>query len=139
MNQTLPRKPYRTDLTDAQWSLLQPLLVLPTGGSPKTTDLREIINGIQYRLKTGCQWDMLPHDFPPEGTIRRYLRYFKETQQFETINNTLRQAVRVKCGRHAEPTLAIIDSQSVKGIRSSGERGYDGGKKNQWDQASFYG
>ena len=139
MNHPLTRKPYRTDLTDSQWSLLQPLLKLPTGGAPKTTDLREVINGIQYRLKTGCQWDMLPHDFPPEGTIRRYLRYFKETRQFETINNTLRQAVRVKAGRHKEPTLAIIDSQTTKATRTSGQRGYDAGKKNQWNQAAFYG
>jgi putative transposase len=70
---------------------------------------------------------MLPHDFPPEGTVRRYLRYFKDTRQFETINNTLREAVRVKEGRNKEPTLAIIDSQSVKGTRSSGERGFDAG------------
>jgi putative transposase len=139
MNQTIVRKPYLTDLTDAQWSLLQPLLKLPTGGAPKTTDLREVINAYQYRLKTGCQWEMLPHEFPPEGTVRRYLRYFKDTRQFETINNTLRQAVRVQEGRHKEPTLAIIDSQSVKGTRSSGERGFDAGKKNQWDQASFHG
>ena len=139
MPPTIVRKPYRTDLTDEQWSLLQPLLKLPTGGAPKTTELREVINAFQYRLKTGCQWNMLPHDLPPEGTVRRYLRYFKDTRQFETINNTLRQAVRVKEGRHKEPTLAIIDSQSVKGTRSSGERGFDAGKKNQWNQATFHG
>jgi putative transposase len=139
MIQTMTRKPYRTDLTDAQWSLLQPLLTLPTGGAPKITDLREVINAFQYRLKTGCQWDMLPHDFPPEGTVRRYIRYFKDTRQFETINNSLHQDVRVQEGRNEEPTLAIIDSQSVKGTRSSGECGYDAGKKNQRNQASFYG
>jgi putative transposase len=139
MSQTITRQPYCTDLTDAQWALLQPLLTLPDVGASKTTDLREVINAYQYRLKTGCQWDMLPHDFPPEGTVRRYLRYFKDTRQFETINNTLRQSVRVQEGRHKEPTLAIIDSQSVKGTRSSGECGFDAGKKNQWNQATLYG
>jgi putative transposase len=78
------RKPYQTDVTDAQWELLEPQL--PDGGRPKTTVLRDVINGIQYRLRTGCQWALFPHDFPPEGTIRRYFRYFRDTHQFETIN-----------------------------------------------------
>jgi len=72
MRQTVTRKSYFTDLTDAQWELLEPLLQLPDGGAPKTTDLREAINGILYRLRTGCQWRLPPHDFPPEGTVRRY-------------------------------------------------------------------
>jgi len=61
MTATITRKPYKTDLTDEQWNLLQPLLILPEGGRPKTTNLREVINGIFYQLKTGCQWEMLPH------------------------------------------------------------------------------
>ena len=61
MKQTVTRKPYLTDLTDLQWKLLRPLLQLPDGGAPKTTDLREVINGILYRLRTGCQWRLLPH------------------------------------------------------------------------------
>jgi len=60
MKQTITRKPYFTDLTDAQWELLHPLLQLPDGGAPKTTDLREVINAILYRLRTGCQWRLLP-------------------------------------------------------------------------------
>lgn len=135
----LSRKPYLTDLTDAQWQLLYPLLILPDGGAPKTTDLREVLNGIQYRLRTGCQWRLFPHDFPPEGTVRRYFHYFKRTGQFATINDVLRKKVRVQEGRNEEPSLVIIDSQSVKATRSSGERGYDAGKKNQGREAALYG
>ena len=91
MKHTLRRNPYLTDLTDAQWELQEPLLQLPDGGVPKTTNLREAINGILYRLRTGCQWRLLPHDFPPEGTVRRYFHYFKHTHQFATINDVLRQ------------------------------------------------
>jgi putative transposase len=130
MSQTISRKAYLTDLTSPQWELLCPLLKLPTGGAPKTTDLREVVNGILYRLRTGCQWRLLPHDFPPEGTVRRYFHYFKRTGQFETINDALRKKVRVKEKRDEEPTLAIIDSQTTKATRTSGQRGYDAGKKN---------
>ena len=131
------RKPYATDLSDAQWELIVPLIVLPTGGKPKTTDLREILNAIYYRLRTGVQWRLLPHDFPPEGTVRDYFHRFKRSGVLETINDTLRRSVRVQSGRDSEPSLAIIDSQSVKGTRNDGEVGYDAGKKNQRSQASF--
>jgi len=139
MNSTITRKAYLTDLTDAQWELLCPLLKLPDGGAPKTTDLREVLNGILYHLRTGCQWRLLPHDFPPEGTVRRYFHYFKRTGQFETINDVLRKKVRVKEKRDEEPTLAIIDSQTTKATRTSGQRGYDAGKKNKRSEAALYG
>jgi putative transposase len=139
MSQTMTRKSYLTDLTDSQWELLRPLLKLPEGGAPKTTDLREAINAILYRLRTGCQWRLLPHDFPPEGTVRRYFHHFKNTNQFETINDVLRKKVRVQMKRDEEPSLAIIDSQTTKATRTSGQRGYDAGKKNQWNQAALYG
>jgi putative transposase len=131
------RKPYATDLSDAQWEFIAPLIVLPTGGKPKTTDLREILNAIFYHLRTGCQWRLLPHDFPPEGTVRDYFHRFKRSGLLETINDTLRRKVRVQAGRDPEPSLAIIDSQSVKGTRNSGTVGYAAGKKNQGAQASF--
>lgn len=137
--QTVQRKPYQSDLADEQWALLAPLIVLPEGGRPKTTDLREVLNGIFYQLRSGCAWKMLPHDFPPEGTVRRYFHYFKRTKQWERINEALRRDVRVQEGRDEEPSLAIIDSQTVKGTRTSSESGYDAGKKNQGNQASFDG
>jgi putative transposase len=95
------------------------------------TDLRRIINAILYHIKTGCQWRMLPHDFPPEGTVRDYFHRFKRDKILDKINEALRQKVRVKEGRNKEPSLAIIDSQSVKAAHTTGERGYDAGKKNQ--------
>ncbi|GHT41290.1 hypothetical protein FACS189443_2850 [Planctomycetales bacterium] len=132
-----PRSAYPTDLTDAQWELIRPLIPLPTGGRPKTTDLRQIVNAILYQTKTGCQWRMLPHDFPPEGTVRDYFHRFKRNKVLENINDELRQRVRLQAGRNAEPSLAVIDSQSVKAASTSGERGFDGGKKNQRCEAAF--
>jgi putative transposase len=128
---------YPTDLTDAQWELIRPLIPVPSGGRPRTTDLRQIVNAILYQAKTGCQWRMLPHDFPPEGTVRDYFHRFKRHKTLESINTELRQRVRLRAGRDAEPSLAVIDSQSVKASGTSGERGFDGGKKNQWSEASF--
>ncbi len=131
MPQNLTRKPYKTDLDDQQWELLRPLIVLPEGGRPKTIDLREVINAILYQLKTGCQWDMLPHDFPKKSTVKYYFYYLKRTHQFEKINDILRKKLRIQAGRNEEPSLAIIDSQSVKNARAGSEVGYDTGKKNQ--------
>jgi len=133
---TFPRQSYATDLSDEQWELIFPLIVLPTGGAPRTTDLREIFNVIYYQLRTGCQWRLLPHDFPPEGTVRWYFHRFKRSGLWEKINDHLRRAVRVQAGRGEEPSLGIIDSQPVKGTRTSGESGYDAGKK-QGYQAPF--
>jgi putative transposase len=134
---TPTRKPYDTDLSDEQWKLLSDMIVLPKGGAPRTTNIREVINAIYYQNRTGCQWRLLPHCFPPEGTVRRYFHYFKRTKQWERINDSLRRDVRVEAGRAPEPSLAIIDSQSTKGTRNSGESGYDAGKKTQGNQASF--
>jgi putative transposase len=136
---TLLRPAYLTDLADAQWELIAPLLILPSGGAPRTTDLREVLNAIFYQLRTGCQWRLLPHDFPPEGTVRDYFHRFKRSGLWDIINDALRKKVRIKEGRDEEPSLAIIDSQTTKATRTSGIRGYDAGKKNQRGQAAFYG
>jgi putative transposase len=126
---TLARQPYLTDLSDAQWELIAPLIVLPTVGAPRTTNLREVLNAIFYQLRTGCHWRLLPPDFPPEGTVRDYFHRFKRSGLWETINDTLRRSVRVQEKRDEEPTLAIIDSQTTKATRTSGQRGFDAGKK----------
>jgi putative transposase len=130
MDRKPPRTPYPSDLTAAQWALLQPLLPPPPGGGrPATTDVREVVNAILYVDKNGCAWRALPHDFPPEGTVRDYFHRWRRAGLWERILDTLRQRVRCREGRPDGPTAAIIDSQSVKGTRTSGLRGYDAGKK----------
>jgi putative transposase len=124
------RKPYPSDVTDAQWQLLEPLLPPdPGGGRKRTTDRREVVNAILYVGKNGCAWRALPHDLPPEGTVRDYFHRWRRAGLWERILDTLRQQVRRQEGKDNEPTAAIIDSQSVKGTRTSGLRGYDAGKK----------
>jgi len=127
------RRAYTSDLSEAQWEIILPMLELPEGGRPRTTNMREVFNAIYYQARSGCGWRDLPHDFPPEGTVRRWFHYFKRIGLYEKINEALRKAGRVAAGREESPSLAIIDSQSVKSTRTSGERGFDAGKKNQRD------
>lgn len=124
------RKTYRSDLTDEQWHLLAPLLPPPVAaGAPRTTDLREVVNAILYRLHNGCAWHALPHDFPAEGTVRDYFHRWRRCGLWEKLNDVLRRHVRQDEGRHEEPSAGIIDSQSAKGTRTSGTKGFDAGKK----------
>lgn len=124
------RKPYRSDLTDEQWHLLMPLLPPPVpAGAPRTTDLREVVNSILYRLHNGCAWHALPHDLPAEGTVREYFHRWRRGGLWEKINDVLRRHVRQAEGRDQEPSAGIVDSQSAKGTRTSGTKGFDAGKK----------
>jgi putative transposase len=130
MEAVLARKAYRSDLTDEQWKIIEPLLPQPFSvGRPRTVDFREIMNAILYLLTSGCAWEALPHDFPAEGTVRDYFHQWRRTGLWAALNKTLRQEVRRHDGRDDEPSAAIIDSQSVKATRTSGSRGYDAGKK----------
>ena len=117
----MPRKPYKSDLTDAEWVIIEPLIPpAKKGGHPRTVDMREIINGMFYVLKTGCSWEMVPHDLPPSSTVYSYFRLFQKKGVWQEMNRTLRQRVRKSLGREPKPTAASVDSQSVKTTVKSG-------------------
>ena len=120
----MSRKPYPSDLPDAQWEELAPLLPPDTTrGHPRTTDLREVVNGILYVLRGGIRWRMPPHDLPPWGTVWRYFRKWRDDGAWERVEEALRTRVREAAGREATPSAAIIDSQSVK-TTEKGPRAY---------------
>jgi transposase len=121
---------YSSDLTNEEFALIEVLLPARRHlGRPRSTDFREVINAVLYLLRTGCQWAMLPKDFPPSGTVYGYFRSWKRDGVWARVHYKLLMAVREQCGREASPTAVIIDSQSVKTTESGGISGHDGGKK----------
>jgi transposase len=125
---------YESDLTDAEWALVAPLIPpAKHGGAHRTVDIREVLNGLLYILSTGCQWRAIPKDLPPRSTLHDYLDRWGYDGTLERLHHALYVQCREQAGRQASPTGAIIDSQSVKSAEKGGRAidpaGYDSGKK----------
>ena len=120
---------YETDLTDEQFALLEPLLPRPKRTGRPPADLREVVNGILYVVRTGCQWRMLPKDLPPWSTVHTWYRRWRRDGTWGRIHEALRQQVRRRAGRDPSPRSSAVDSQSVKTAGQGGAKGYDAGKK----------
>jgi putative transposase len=116
-----PRKRYPSDLSDAEWTLLEPLVpAVKPGGRPAHWSRREIVNGIFYARRAGGPWRALPHDLPPWQTVYGYSWRWRNAGTWETINTALRERVRRAAGRQSSPQVALVDSQSVKTTQQGG-------------------
>jgi putative transposase len=131
-------KIYPSDLSDKEWSIVEPILKeyyspykteRPKGGRKMWQDMRDILNGIFYVVKTGCQWKFIPQDFPPKGTVYYHFQKLKSEDVLDKILEATNRLAREKAGRKPDPTFGLIDSQSVKTMYRGTDRGIDGNKK----------
>ena len=117
----MERKPYPSDLTDAQWGLVEPMIPPGRwGGRTREVDMREVLNGILYLARTGCQWRAIPNDLPNKSTVRHYFDRFRRDGTWHRVHDALRSQVRVAAGREPTPSAAVIDSQSVRTAEKRG-------------------
>jgi len=124
------RKPYPSDLTDAQWTVLEPLLPpAKPGGRERTVNLREVMNTLLYQARTGCQWAYLPHDLLPKSTVWDYFNAWKQDGTWQVIMDALRRRVRTEKGKEEDPSAGVIDTQSVATHHQGAQSDVDGGKK----------
>jgi putative transposase len=136
MVELAPEQVYPSDLTDAQWARLEPLLAKARGpGHPQEYSLRAIVNAILYLLRSGCQWRMIPRDFPKWNAVRYHFDAWQRDGTWARVLAALRGPARRAAGREPTPTAGVIDSQSVKASEAADEVGWDGGKKDPWPQA----
>jgi putative transposase len=119
---------YPSDVTDAQWALIEPHLPVYPGGRPRKTDLREVVDAILYLLRTGCQWRYLPKDFPPKSTVWRYFDAWRHNGTLDVIHDALRRQVRTQQKPSAPRTSASVASQSVDATCGGEQRGRDNAK-----------
>ena len=112
---------YPSDLTDAEWQLIEPLIPsAKPGGGKRSVNMREVVNGVMYILSTGCQWRYIPKDLPPRSTVNGYFCLWSYHGTLDTIHHTLYVQCREQMGREASPTACVIDSQSVKSAEKGG-------------------
>jgi transposase len=125
------RKPYPSDVSDAEWEFLVPYLTLMREDAPQREySLRDAFDAVRYVVKTGCQWDFLPHDFPPASAVYQQARRWLTAGVFEDITHDLRMILRLVEGREAQPTAAVLDGRTIQSTPESGARaGYDGHKR----------